>query len=95
LESAGALRIFTAFSRDQEHKVYVQHVIRRNSATVWEALEAGGVVMIAGSANQMPKNVTDVVQELVQFHGKMGVEDAVAYMATLEQTRRLQLETWS
>lgn len=36
LTKAGKLRLFTAFSRDQEEKVYVQHRVRENAALLWD-----------------------------------------------------------
>lgn len=43
------LILFMAFSRDQEHKVYVQHRMEEEGATVWEWLtEKQASVLIAG-----------------------------------------------
>ena len=36
LEAEGYLQLLTAFSRDQEEKVYVQHVIEREGERVWQ-----------------------------------------------------------
>ncbi len=36
LESEGYLQLSTAFSRDQEDKVYVQHVMEREGERVWQ-----------------------------------------------------------
>ncbi|NWZ90552.1 NDOR1 oxidoreductase, partial [Nesospiza acunhae] len=40
LVTKGFLTLFTAFSRDQEEKVYVQHRIRENGKLVWELLSS-------------------------------------------------------
>ncbi|XP_031986345.1 NADPH-dependent diflavin oxidoreductase 1 isoform X3 [Corvus moneduloides] len=43
------LTLFTAFSRDQEEKVYVQHRIQENGRLVWELLSSGNAhVYLAG-----------------------------------------------
>lgn len=40
LQSSGALgSLVTAFSRDQERKVYVTHRLRENGAQVWQLLQ--------------------------------------------------------
>ena len=49
LKSNGYLQLFTAFSRDQEDKVYVQHVIEREGERVWQWLQQHQAsVFIAG-----------------------------------------------
>ena len=37
-----------AFSRDQPEKVYVQHLLRKSGAAVWELLEKQGYFYICG-----------------------------------------------
>ena len=50
LVKAGTLHnLYTAFSRDQEQKVYVQSVLLKNAARVWDTLaNQNGVFMLAG-----------------------------------------------
>ncbi|NXI81193.1 NDOR1 oxidoreductase, partial [Rhipidura dahli] len=49
LVTKGLLTLFTAFSRDQEEKVYVQHRIRENGRLVWELLSTGNAhIYLAG-----------------------------------------------
>lgn len=41
--------LFTAFSRDQDKKIYVQHRIKENAKEVWRVLgEKKGVVLLSG-----------------------------------------------
>ena len=51
---------YYAFSRDQEHKRYVQHIIleKENLLSV-EILLRNGTVLVAGSSNNMPKQVRE------------------------------------
>ncbi|NXF11395.1 NDOR1 oxidoreductase, partial [Smithornis capensis] len=49
LVAQGFLTLFTAFSRDQEEKVYVQHRIQENRRLVWELLSSGNAhIYLAG-----------------------------------------------
>ena len=49
MEAKGRLQLFTAFSRDQEYKVYVQHLLQERGRLVWEWLrERKAWVFIAG-----------------------------------------------
>ena len=45
--------------------------------------------------HQMPTDVTLALQQIAQKEGGMGTAAAVEFVAKLERSRRLQLETWS
>ncbi|XP_052831310.1 NADPH-dependent diflavin oxidoreductase 1 isoform X1 [Octopus bimaculoides] len=96
LEQSNLLHVFPAFSRDQEDKVYVQHVLLKQKALVWNLLEVEKAYFyIAGNANQMPNNVRDAVVEIVETEGGKSKNDADEYVKYLEQTKRYQVECWS
>ncbi len=53
LVTSGQLQLFTAFSRDQDMKDYVQHRIKERGGVVWEWLHTRGAhVLIAGYVNK-------------------------------------------
>ena len=41
-------KLHLAFSRDQDHKVYVQHLMKQNKEEIWKLLEAGGHIYVCG-----------------------------------------------
>lgn len=41
-------KIHVAFSRDQEKKVYVQHLMKENKTEIWNLLENGGHIYVCG-----------------------------------------------
>ncbi|XP_055908983.1 NADPH-dependent diflavin oxidoreductase 1 isoform X2 [Eupeodes corollae] len=86
-EAKGVAKCFTAFSRDQENKVYVQHLIKDNSSLLKDLiLNKTAVVMVAGSSNNMPKSVKEAFTELL---------DDELYIEKMIKTNRYQEETWS
>ncbi|KAG0241846.1 NADPH-dependent diflavin oxidoreductase 1 [Actinomortierella wolfii] len=96
LEREGFLRVFTACSRDQENKVYVQHLIEQQSALLWQLIhERQGVILLSGSSNRMPTDVTRALERVVAKEGHMTIEDAQSYVAQLEKLGRFQQECWS
>ncbi|XP_069842511.1 NADPH-dependent diflavin oxidoreductase 1 isoform X2 [Dendropsophus ebraccatus] len=96
LEKRGLLRVFTAFSRDQEDKIYVQHRIKENGAYLWQLLcNKQAYFYIAGNAKSMPNQVTDTLKSVFQSEGQMSVAEAEQYLAVLEKCGRFQSETWS
>ncbi|XP_040262017.1 NADPH-dependent diflavin oxidoreductase 1 isoform X1 [Bufo bufo] len=96
LEKRGLLRLFTAFSQDQEDKMYVQHRIKENGACLWELISnKQAYVYIAGNAKSMPTQVTDALKSAFQSEGQMSALEAEQYLVMLEKCGRFQSETWS
>ncbi|SCZ91319.1 BZ3500_MvSof-1268-A1-R1_Chr1-2g01331 [Microbotryum saponariae] len=58
MRDQGFLKLITAASRDQEDKIYVQHLIPSQSALIWDWIhERRGSIYICGSSTNMPKSV--------------------------------------
>ncbi|KAG7221222.1 hypothetical protein INR49_017439 [Caranx melampygus] len=93
---AGQLTLFTAFSRDQEDKVYVQHRVKENSKLLWDLIaNQSACFYIAGNAKQMPASVSDALKEVFEKEGGMSAREAQQIFDTMETTGRIQCETWS
>lgn len=93
---AGQLSLFTAFSRDQEEKVYVQHRVRENAELLHELIvNKSACFYIAGNAKQMPTSVRDALKEVFQQEGGVSSEDAEQMLDAMERSGRIQSETWS
>ncbi|XP_060075964.1 NADPH-dependent diflavin oxidoreductase 1-like [Ylistrum balloti] len=96
LMERGLLTLYTAFSRDQEDKVYVQHRIQENGETLWNLLDKHNAYFyIAGNAKRMPDDVRDALKDAIQKYGNRTVEEADKYLLQLDQKKRYQAETWS
>ncbi|KAL2911756.1 NAPDH-dependent diflavin reductase [Polyrhizophydium stewartii] len=92
----GSLQLFTAFSRDQNHKIYVQHRIVEHGVHVWDIVgERGGTVYLSGNSKQMPADVADALKQVFVQHGRMSHEDAERMLSDLERARRFQQECWA
>ncbi|XP_043268073.1 NADPH-dependent diflavin oxidoreductase 1 [Venturia canescens] len=88
------LRVFCAFSRDQEEKIYVQHVIQKERQLCWELLERGGSIYLSGSSKNMPKCVRDEFVAVARDLGKLTETEAEKFIEKLEKDGRYQEETW-
>lgn len=74
--SQSPLDVITAFSRDQQAKVYVQDRIREHSALVWEFLrERHATVVVCGSSGQMPKAVRQALVDALVEQGQIRRDD--------------------
>jgi sulfite reductase (NADPH) flavoprotein alpha-component len=86
---AGTLtRLDTAFSRDQEQKIYVQHRMTENGAELYRWLEDGAHFYVCGDASRMAKDVDAALHQLIEQHGNKSTDDAKAYVAAMKETKR-------
>ena len=88
------LRVVCAFSRDQEHKVYVQHVIRDQRQLCWNFLSRGGNIYLAGNSKNMPNSVREEFVTLVKEMAELTEGEAEEFIKQLERGNRYQVETW-
>ncbi|KAF2763463.1 sulfite reductase flavo protein alpha-component [Pseudovirgaria hyperparasitica] len=89
------LDIFTAFSRDQRQKVYVQDLIRKYAHQVFSAVDTNdGLVYVCGSSGKMPQAVREALIEVFQQEGRFQRKEAELYLANMEKTGRYKQETW-
>lgn len=81
-------RLDTAFSRDQDTKVYVQQRMRENSAELFSWLQDGAHLYVCGDADRMAKDVDTALHEIVAESGGMDADAAHAYVNDLIKTHR-------
>lgn len=81
-------RLDTAFSRDQEKKVYVQTRMLEKARDIWAWLEEGAHFYVCGDAKRMAKDVDDALKKIVAEQGKMSPEQAAAYVAEMSKSKR-------
>lgn len=80
----------------QEDKVYVQHLIEQNGPLVWNYLhERRGTILLSGSSNKMPADVTRALQRVIALQGNMSIEQANDYLNKVEKEGRFQQECWA
>jgi sulfite reductase (NADPH) flavoprotein alpha-component len=93
LQKQGKLHRFdTAFSRDQEHKVYVQHRMLENAKELWAWLQNGAYFYVCGDAKRMAKDVHQALITIAQKEGGLSPEAAGEYVnTTLMKTEKRYL----
>ena len=88
LKSGVLQRLDTAFSRDQQKKVYVQDRIREQSAQLWNWLEQGAHFYVCGDSKRMAPDVEAAVLDAIAVHSGKGPEYASAYVADMKKQKR-------
>lgn len=95
LASKMPLQVFTAFSRDQKEKIYVQDLIQEQSDLVFRLLHgSGGILYVCGSSGKMPQAVRVALTEVFKKCGHMPQGTAEEYLQLMEREGRYKQETW-
>lgn len=96
-EKAGVLtQLNVAFSRDQEGKVYVQHLLKKNKEHLWKLIHTDNAhLYICGDARNMARDVQNTFYDIAEEVGGLTHTQAVAYIKKLMTKGRYSLDVWS
>jgi len=88
-------RLDCAWSRDQAHKVYVQHRLLENGPEIWKWIDGEGAqFFVCGDARRMAKDVDAALRKIVQQQGGKSVEQANEYVEKLKSDKRYKRDVY-
>ncbi|MEM9480588.1 MAG: sulfite reductase subunit alpha, partial [Verrucomicrobiota bacterium] len=87
-------RLDLAWSRDQEHKIYVQHLLKQNAEMLWSWIDGGAHFYVCGDATYMAKDVDKALHDAVSKHGNMSEDAAKEYVAQMKKEKRYQRDVY-
>jgi sulfite reductase (NADPH) flavoprotein alpha-component len=87
-------RLTLAWSRDSEHKIYVQDRMREVGRDLWAWIAEGAHVYVCGDAKNMAKDVERALVDVVATFGMRPVNDAVSFVADLKKSGRYQQDVY-
>ncbi len=87
-------RFDTAFSRDQDFKIYVQHRILEKAAELYDWFENGAIFYICGDAARMAKDVDVALHQVVEKAGGKTPEQAIEYIDALKKAKRYRKDVY-
>lgn len=87
-------RLDTAFSRDQQEKIYVQHLLAEQAARIWEWLQDGAHLYVCGDASRMAKDVDAALHRAIETAGGMDPDAAADYVRKLKADKRYQRDVY-
>jgi sulfite reductase (NADPH) flavoprotein alpha-component len=95
VQAAGILTRFdTAFSRDQAHKIYVQHRMLEREKELFAWLEDGAHFFVCGDAARMAKDVDLALHQIIERVGGKTPEQAAEYVESLRQQKRYKRDVY-
>ncbi|RKF61463.1 NADPH-dependent diflavin oxidoreductase 1 [Erysiphe neolycopersici] len=93
--------VFTAFSRDQREKIYVQDIIAQQNELICNLiLKHGAIIYVCGSSGNMPKAVKEAfISALISYHlssnkAPISRDIALQKLDEMVKTGRYVQETW-
>lgn len=87
-------KLDTAFSRDQERKIYVQDRIREKASEFNRWLEEGANVYICGQKKPMSKDVEEAIVEVIAQERNISVQAAKEVLEKLENQGKYQKDVY-
>jgi sulfite reductase (NADPH) flavoprotein alpha-component len=87
-------RLDLAFSRDQEHKVYVQDRMLEQAPLFWSWLQDGASIYVCGDASRMAKDVDATLHTIVRQQGRMNHEAAKDFVQTIKDQHRYHRDVY-
>ncbi len=87
-------RLDLAFSRDQDHKVYVQDRMLEQAPLFWSWLQDGASIYVCGDAARMAKDVDTTLHTIVQQQGHMDHEAAQDFIQTIKDQHRYHRDVY-
>jgi sulfite reductase (NADPH) flavoprotein alpha-component len=87
-------RLDLAFSRDQDHKIYVQDKMFEQAPLFWSWLQDGACVYVCGDATRMAKDVDAMLHAIVEKQGDLNREAAVDFVQNLKDHHRYHRDVY-
>lgn len=94
LADGSLTRLTTAFSRDQGHKIYVQHRIEESGAELFSWLQKGACFYVCGDAKNMARDVDTALHRVIEIHGGMSEEHAKEYVDAMKREKRYRKDVY-
>jgi sulfite reductase (NADPH) flavoprotein alpha-component len=88
VETGVLTRVSTAFSRDQQEKVYVQHKILHHGHELFNWVRSGAHVYVCGAKDPMSIDVEKTLLRVIREFGDRTKEDAEKYLDTMKEEGR-------
>ena len=95
LESGVLTRLVTAFSRDQMHKVYVQHRMHENGADVLRLIRQQCFIFVCGDGAKVARDVHTTLLDILQRHGAMDAAAADDVLKDMQARGQYVRSIWS
>ena len=93
-ETGVLTKLSTAFSRDQQEKIYVQHKMKKFRREIFDWIENGASLYVSGTKDPMSKDVENTLLEIFEDPGTKSKVEAHQYLSKLKEESRYLLDVY-
>ncbi|WEW57356.1 NADPH cytochrome P450 reductase [Emydomyces testavorans] len=90
-----SFKLFTAFSRETDKKVYVQHLLQENATLVNELLKEKATFYVCGDAANMAREVNTILAQIIAEQRDLPPEKGEELVKNMRNTALYQEDVWS
>ncbi|HEX4850533.1 MAG TPA: flavodoxin domain-containing protein, partial [Puia sp.] len=94
LKTGVLTKMNTAFSRDQQYKVYVQHKMITQGEEFFSWLQSGAYLYLCGAKDPMSSDVENTILHIIRQFGKKNESEATAYLEKLKEEGRYMKDVY-
>ncbi|KAK4494163.1 hypothetical protein PRZ48_014461 [Zasmidium cellare] len=91
----GQFELVTAFSREQEKKVYVQHRLRERAEEINKLLEQKAYFYVCGDAANMAREVNDILAQIISEQRGVDKKKGEDIVKSMRASNQYQEDVWS
>ena len=91
----GITELYTAFSRVEGPKTYVQHLIAQQTDRVWRLIEQGAVIFVCGDGSKMEPDVRAALVAIYRERTKADADAGARWIDEMGANNRYVLDVWA
>src|SRR6185437_11116263 len=91
----GITELFTAFSRADTPKTYVQHLAAAEKDKVWQLIEQGAVIFVCGDGGKMEPDVKAALVAIYRERSGADAADGARWIEDMGAKNRYVLDVWA
>jgi cytochrome P450/NADPH-cytochrome P450 reductase len=93
--AAGVTELYTAFSRAEGPKTYVQNLIAAEGERVWSLIENGAIIYVCGDGGKMEPDVKATLVSIYRERAGVAADAAQRWIDDLGAKSRYVLDVWA
>ncbi|NLG45564.1 FAD-binding protein [Gordonia sp. (in: high G+C Gram-positive bacteria)] len=94
MEADGNLRLDVAFSREQEEKVYVSHLMGGEGEELYSWIRDGAILYVCGDATSMARDVEETLTAIIRDYGDFDDDGARAEVERLREAGQYRRDVY-
>ncbi|MCC8961867.1 cytochrome P450 [Bradyrhizobium sp. Pear76] len=91
----GIGNLYTAFSRADGPKTYVQHLVAAQKDQVWELIQKGAIVYVCGDGGKMEPDVKTTLMSIYRERTGVDADAAARWIEEMGTRNRYVLDVWA